>query len=143
MTVDLRLRMHRFKFLPMLHHLSLQAKSQDGRETIVMEHFPEMDPSCDPHILSLLGLKSLSDPFPSFEVRIQAHPDHTIESLARFSKSRPRRYCFLFNDCRTHSFEVIRHALDPPPEVSTEHVRTQGPQRARGFDFWRFDRKNK
>ncbi|GAQ91624.1 ribonucleoside-diphosphate reductase [Klebsormidium nitens] len=68
MTVDLTLRLHRFKLIPILYHLSLQAKSKDGRETMVMEHFPEMDPTnTDPHIVSLIGLKSLSDPNPSFE----------------------------------------------------------------------------
>jgi hypothetical protein len=140
MTVDLTLRLHRFRLIPILYHLSLEAKSRDGRETMVMEHFPEMDPTnTDPNIVSLIGLKSLSDPKPSFEVIFQAHPEHTVESLARFSRSRPRKYWFLVNDCRTHSFAVIKHALRAPPELSRSHEATN-PMRSRGFDFWRFDK---
>lgn len=143
MTVDLRLRLHRFKYAPFLYHLSLQAKSKDGRETIVMEHFPELDPTnTDPHILNLVGLKSKSDPTPSFEVCFEAHPDHTIETLARYSKSRSRLYWFLFNDCRTHSFAVIKHALNPPPDsiVRTQKVRKHALDFREAVDFWRFDK---
>lgn len=138
MGVDLRLHLHRFKCLPFLHHLSLEAKSRDGRERVVMEHFPEMDPSnTDPHVLSLIGVKSMSDPNPDFEVVFEVHPDHTIESLARFSRSRPRRYLLLLNDCRTHSFAVIKHAMMPPPDNAK--LRPEPALSGKeAFDFWRF-----
>ena len=100
-----------------------------------MEHFPELDPnnaSC-----SLLTVSMKSDSRPSIEIPFEVHPDHTIESIARFSRSRPRGYCLIFNDCRTHSFEVIKHAMMPPPQghiISRPSYSEQG----RCFDFWRF-----
>lgn len=63
--------------MSVLHHLSLEAKSKGGRETIVMEHFSEMDPmNIDPSLISLTGLSMKSDPIvPSFEVSFEAHPE--------------------------------------------------------------------
>ena len=113
----MRLRLHRFKFVPFLHHLSLEARSPDGRETVTMEHFPEFDPNNEDIRLASLAAKLSSDPVPSFQVPFDVHPDHTVESLASFSRSRPRRYWLLFNDCRSHSFAVIKHAMMPPPEI--------------------------
>lgn len=139
MGVGLRLRLHRFKCIPFLHHMSLEAKSQDGREKVVMEHFPKMDPSnTDPRVLSLIGVKSLSDPNPEFEVVFEAHPDHSIESLASFSRSRPWKYVLFLNDCRTHSFAVIKHAMMPPPEDDTIKQKSPSLRVKDGFELWRF-----
>ena len=133
MGVELRLRLHRFKFAPFLHHLSLEARSQDGREKVTMEHFPEYDPnSTPPHLLSLAA-KLSSDPVPSFEVPFDVHPDHTIESLSSFSRSRPRRYWLLFNDCRSHTFAVIKHAMMPPPETTRPPARKREALLVRSF----------
>jgi hypothetical protein len=98
-----------------------------------------MDPSnTDPRVLSLIGIKSMSDPNPEFEIAFEAHPDHTIESLARFSRSRPRKYLLFFNDCRTHSFAVIKHAMRPPPDDSTWRRPEPTLNAKEGFEFWRF-----
>lgn len=137
MGVELRLRLHRFWNVPFLHHLSLEAKSKDGRETVVMEHFPTMDPTnVDPNIISLVGLSMKSDPVPSFEVSFEAHPEHTVESIARFSRARPRHYWLFFNDCRTHSFAVIKHAMHPPWH-QPNRVRARGLWNSHGRDLWK------
>jgi hypothetical protein len=144
MGVDLRLRLHRLKCLSFLHHLLLETKRRDGRERVVMEDFPEFDfANTNPRVLSLIGVKSLSEPNPEFEVVFQSHPNHTIETLARFSRSRPRRYLLFFNNCRTHSFAVIKHAMMPPPD--SEPVGRPKPSiwPRDGFDFWRFDQPNR
>jgi hypothetical protein len=111
-TPLLSLRLHSFKFLPLLQHISIQIESADQREKVTIDHIPN---ALGPLINPLIHFKSCCSSEPWISIPFYVHPGHTVSSLVSFSHGRPRPYALFVNDCRNHSFSLIKHAMHPRP----------------------------